>query len=300
LIDANGDVECDSCGRKFRVANAPRPTPTPPPQSFSFDEVSPPPVTPGVSGALSVDPGMRPDPKPALSSSGSSTCFGIFWTLFSLVFVVVGIWIFISEKNTYNRLMNEGVTVMGQVTDMQIDYDDDSNTYYASFAFKSAGTVYNNRESVSRSYYNSLKVGDRVEVLFAASDPNLSRLKGDFSPPNALFPLIFSGMGGLFTLIGFWVIWQGLGGQENLAELRKNGKISQAIIFDKWTTRGSKGRTNHIIAFRFAAIAEDGGQIEVAHAEYNPRAYRQLTIGDDTPVRYLPTKPEVCQLVDYP
>jgi hypothetical protein len=242
----------------------------------------------------------RPKPTSTLESSGCSLIFGLGWTLFSLVFVFIGIGGLVSEYINYNRLLREGIETTAMIVDLKAEDSDGSTIYYVYYQF--TGMVNNESEKIEDwdkvpySLYSTFKVEQRIEIIYAASDSTLTTIKADFHPPNPLIPLIFSGMGILFTAIGVMVVYGGVRGQYHLSQLRSNGLQAQRLIFDLWQDKDSDGDTTYFVAYTFKVPERGGDGKIITKAEQNHIAHKKYHIGDAVLVRYLPDNPGVCQL----
>jgi hypothetical protein len=291
--DGSSPARCAYCGTHLpQPANAAPPRPAP---------VERPTPAPAAADAAPLPPEYsrlkRPKPSGPREAVGCILLFGLMWTLFSAIFPVVGIGIFVNEQRDYNRLSQEGVTVRGTITALEIDDSGDSTSYYVSYQFTASlngdPTQVNARESVSSSFYNDLETGQKIDVLYAASDPNLSALKAEFGPPNVWFSLIFVGMGSWFVLIGLGMMYSGVKTMSELNRLRFLGRQVQAIVFDRWQDRDSEGDVTYFVAYAFKV---GPSQQIVTAAEQNSKLYQKYRIGDIVTVRYVPSQPTICQV----
>jgi len=242
----------------------------------------------------------RPRATSPLEGSGCALIFGIGWTLFSLVFVFIGIGGLVSEYLNYFRLQREGVGTTAMIVEMEVDDGDDSTTYYVYYQFtgvaNNEAVKIEDRDTVPYLLYSTLKVEQRIEILYASSDPTLTAIKADFHPPNPLLPLLFSGMGILFTAIGGAMVNGGIRGQHHLNRLRDSGRQIQGVIFDHWEDKDSDGDATYFVAYAFKVQARGGSGKIISKAEQNRSAYQKYRIGESVLVRYLPDDPTVCQL----
>lgn len=147
-------------------------------------------------------------------SSGCMIPFGMVWTLFSALFVVIGVGTYLADQQQYNLLTREGKTARATLTERYIDEDSEGDTYYVSYRFEVPAqgdlSPVSARQSVSRKLYEGFEVGQTVEVIYAPSDPGVSELKATFGPPQVMLPLCFTGMGGLFVVIGLVMVYGGV------------------------------------------------------------------------------------------
>lgn len=242
----------------------------------------------------------RPKPTTPYNGNGCSLIFAIVWTSFSFLFVVVGIGFYRNQRQEYNLLRQEGLLATGTITELVIDDDGDSTSYDVYYRFTAqvggTGRVLDQWQSVSKKEFESFRVGEQVQIIYAPSDPTISRLQAVFGPPDLVLPLCFGGMGSLFTLIGVALFLGSLRGLTTHGGLVLRGKITEAVVFDKWTEEDADGDAVKIIGYAFRATKIDGLLTTIAHAEINPKAYHQLAIGDQALVRYQQDKPDICRL----
>jgi len=291
-IGGDGRVRCEYCGALLPVEALPVKPPTVSAQpSRSSRAVADVP-------AQGLPPEFRrlnrPKVSPSLESSGCGLVFGLFWTLFSAIFVVAGLGFYISGIQEYNRLTREGIPAWATITELEIDDSGDSTSYYVHYQYRARVqgdlTRFEDQDSVSGSFYRSLQVGQQVEILYAESDPALTAIKAEFEPPSLLFSLIFSGMGSLFVLIGLALMYGALKAQSQLRALRARGRQAQAFIFDRWKDKDSDGDSTYFVAFAFKVDSQT-----ITRAEQNKVLYDKYQVGDSLTVRYLPDDPNTCQ-----
>jgi hypothetical protein len=236
----------------------------------------------------------RPRVSPSLESSGCGLVFGLFWTLFSTVFVIIGLGFTISSQQEYNRLVQEGISVLAEITELEINDSSDSTSYYVHYQYRARvqGDLsrFEDYDRVSASFYRSLQIGQEIEILYAESDPKVTAIKSEFEPPSLLFSLIFSGMSGLFLLIGLAMMYGAFKAQAQLRQLRSQGRQTQGFVFDRWKDKDSDGDSTYFVAFAFKVDFEI-----ITRAEQNKILYDKCQIGDSLIVRHLPNDPQICQ-----
>jgi len=282
----NGFVHCEYCGASVPVNN------------FSPQKNQPVQSNPSTMNdsnlPLEYARLERPKPSPSLESSGCSVVLGLIWTIFSSVFVVVGVVFFSNEYIEYNRLTKEGISTTAIITGLNVDDSGDSTSYLVYYQFRAPVngglTRFENNESVSSGFYSSLWVEQKIEILYAASDPSISVIKSEFDSPSVIFPLVFSGLGGLFVLIGLGLLYGSIRAQYHLRLLRSEGHQTMGFIIDRWRDKDSEGTTIYFIAYAFKEL---GGQI-ISRAEQNHTLYQKYKIGDTISIRYLPYNPSIC------
>ncbi len=241
----------------------------------------------------------RPKARTPISAWGGGCLlpFGLFWTAFSSLFLVLPIGMFYSQWQTYTLLRDTGATVEGVIISQRIDEDSEGDTYYVTYKYTAPlpqgdRQQFSREESVSSGLYETLKPEKRVIIRYVPADPETARLEQQFGPPSS-FILLMSGMGGLFTLIGLGLIGSGLRSIYIANQLARRGELAQGFIVERWTEKDSDGDTVYVVSYRFNV----SGGLPVMAAEYHHRkAYDKLQPGDPVRVRYLPHKPEICRL----
>jgi len=222
--------------------------------------------------------------------------FGLGWTGFSLLFVIVPVAVFIAEWQTSNLLRTTGLTTEAVVISRRIDEDFEGDTYYVTYRYrvpiKGDQMQLTHEESVSHDIYQELPPESPVLVRYSATNPDVVRLEGR---SRTFEVILLTGMmlcGGLFVLIGVWLIYSGWQGAYRAGLLARRGELTTGRVTHCWLETDSDGDREYFVAYRFAAP----GQPEIATAEYNRQAFDILQVGDPVQVRYVPGKPEICSL----
>lgn len=243
-------------------------------------------------------PGQRPKPRAPISkmSGGCLLPFGLFWTVFSSLFLVLPIGMFYSQWQTYTLLRDSGATVEGVIISQRIDDDSDGDTYYVTYRYTAPlpqgdRQQFSREESVSSDLYETLKPEQRAIIRYAITDPATARLEQAFGPPSP-FIFLMSGMGGVFTLIGLVLIGVSLKAIYTASQLIRYGKFAPASIVERWTETDSDGDKTYVVSYYFNT--SEG--VPVTAAEYNRLAYNKYQPGDAVRVRYLPNNPQTCRL----
>jgi hypothetical protein len=241
----------------------------------------------------------RPKPRDPLNASGNSLMFSLVWTLFSSIFLLISLGVLIKGNSDYKQLTQEGVAAKATITKWEIDNSGDAANYYVYYQFiglvNGTPVRFVDSASVSASLYYILKSEQKIDILYAASDPNLSAIKAAFGPPNAFSALIYIGMSGLFVLIGIGMLSGSLKAQKNLKSLRSAGCQTQAVVFDSWQDNDSKGNPAYFVAFAFKVTSLNGEQQTITRAEQNKILYDHYHLGDTLNVCYLPDNPFICR-----
>jgi hypothetical protein len=240
----------------------------------------------------------RPTPQrpPGVGSGGCDLIFGLGWTGFSLIFVIVPIAVFVAEWQTSNLLRTSGVTTEAVVISRRIDEDSEGDTYYVTYRYrvpiKGDQMQLTHEESVDHDTYQELSPESRVLVRYSATNPEVVRLEGRSRTFEAILLTCFMLFGGLFVLIGVWFVYSSWRKVNRASLLARRGELTTGRVTDCWIETDSDGDKEYCVAFRFV----EPGQSEITTAEYNRKAYSTLQVGDSVQVRYVPGKTDICCL----
>ncbi len=245
----------------------------------------------------------RPRPSTPVGAQGIvGIFFGVVWTLFSLVFLVLGLNTVLGEILLNLRVQKEGLVVQGVITKLEIDDSGDSTSYYVNYQFqaplKGDFTQFNHRQDVSRTTYNLLIVGQKVDVQYASSDANVSRLKSESGRSNLLSGLLFTAVGGFFVLIGMTIAVDAAKSLNQLDQLRQSGLKTQATLIEHWKDKDSDGDPVYFVTYAFQVVSSQGRTRIITRTEQQRKIYEKYQLGDIITVRCLPDNPDVCQILE--
>ena len=155
---------------------------------------------------------------------GMTLFIGIF-TFVGGTFFAIGLALF-TESVNFKRTAS---SAEGVVYDIETRSDSDGSSYYPMVRFTPAGA----EEPVEftggvGSNPSSYKRDQKVKVIYDPKNPEKARIDSFFE--TALFPLVFSGMGGIFLAIGLGFLISRIKDRQNDAWLRLNGKQVTAKI----------------------------------------------------------------------
>lgn len=142
---------------------------------------------------------------------------------------------------------------------------------------------------VSPERYDALSKGAAVPILYARSNPSVSRLALESSSAilvrEALMLALvaFSLLGGVGTLLA------GLRSCCRLIRFARCGRRINGCVVDCWVGYDSDGRPQNCLAYRFRP---PGAPVQLA-AAIN---FSRLEPGDKVLVEYLPRRPAICRL----
>jgi hypothetical protein len=253
-------------------------------------------------GDFEPETGYEPRPKaelpPSIAGEGCAVLFGLGWTLFSLVFVVLGGGFTLNEWQTYSTLSNEGQVVTGVVIDREIEYDsEDGDSYYLTYRYvvpapSGEQIQFSRSEIVGEDFYNGHPLESRVDVLYAPSNPTLARLNARFGFHNVLVASLFILFGGVFVLIGVGLTIAGFVAAKRTQRIKNHGQRTTATLYNRWKDTDSDGDTIYCVAYHFSPP----GHPEVVKGEISRPAYRRMDETNQMTVRYDPQKPSHCYL----
>lgn len=178
--------------------------------------------------------------------------------LFILPFVAAGlvvIFFAVREWNRYQILSTTGVTTRGEYTGSRIDNDDDGTTYYLSYRFETGEQVYIDEHSVSYDLYRSGEKGAPVDILYAPSDPSISRIAGTNTLTTPLFLTIFSI---LWNLISWGFLFVVVNGTRRDRLLAREGLPVQGEVLEARGTTSSK--SNYTVKVKYGFTPPDSRQ----------------------------------------
>ena len=91
------------------------------------------------------------------------SCFGLFW-------ILPGLLVFSSQRNSYNRLSAEGIKTTAVISYIEVIYDDDDSASHDAYVTFTAG----NGEDITAKlnyYRSSMHEGDHIEIYYDPSNP---------------------------------------------------------------------------------------------------------------------------------
>lgn len=247
----------------------------------------------------------RPAPSPGPGGSYPMLMLGILMVLAGPVIAVVMNQAFVNRQRSYERLSHEGRAATARVTRVEHDHgsDDESNHCKACFRFSAMvsdrAAVVETCELAADTDLSELKAGQSVDVVYLASDPQIIALKSGLQPPSGLDLIFGIVLGLMLTVPGLFISVRYALRIRDYIRLRRHGKLADGFLFDRWAEPGEDGSLNHV-AFAFMAPNSEGAEELVTCAHHNSGAYRSLSFGQRTPVRYMPGAPQICELVKYP
>lgn len=150
---------------------------------------------------------------------------GIFFALFGALFAGVGGFLIWMDA----RFAEDGIAAQGTVTDFATHYDSESGTMYAPVVsyLDDNGQLQRFTSSTSSSS-PGYDIGEQVEILYDPGDPSSGIIDSFFE--RSFLPLIFTGMGSLFVLIGGAMIFYPAYRRRAVSKLKSKGMRIEARV----------------------------------------------------------------------
>ncbi len=214
---------------------------------------------------------------------------GVCVALLLLGLTLIGAGWFLQQRHIHEvqLLKNEGVVAVANIADQRISENDDSETYYVTFAFTAGADdqrVEVQREvSVPESFYDRVEYGSKIEVVYARSDPHIVRIRALYTPGKIKYWwLIFLGGAGGLCLLFAWIV---LGIYRNANRLDEEGMSTTTVLLDCFEHSDSDN-TAYYLVYDLPGVGPIRHIVE-------KRVYNRLTIGDTFSLVYLPDNPKI-------
>ncbi|MFO0575233.1 MAG: DUF3592 domain-containing protein [Polyangia bacterium] len=204
-------------------------------------------------------------------------------------------------------LAADGRTLVGRIVSHSKQQGDDEPVFHVCYAYAvpAPGAPdqpprgYEACEAQSGPAFAALSEGKKVTVRYSASHPERAALTMGMrikAPGSTVWvslcfmvPFFLMSVGGTVAAIT---------GLRNRGQLERRAVLASAVVFDRWQDSSGES-TDDCVAYAFWAQPAAGAPVLVTRADCNARAYEALTVGQRTPVRYLPESPSTCELVNF-
>ena len=158
--------------------------------------------------------------------------------IFGTVFFIIGISIFVNERNFISR----GEEVEAEISDINAFGSSGRNHHNVYVTFEYEGKEYSN--VYLNTYLPGMHEGDSIEIICDPDDPSKITTKGS----SILFLVVFSGIGGVFLIVGISILVCHFHNQGNIKYLLKNGMKISGVITEM--SRDMKFEINGVHPFR--------------------------------------------------
>ena len=241
-------------------------------------------------------PFFRPRPQSVMTWGSWAFILLLFVLLMPSLFLFVktDISAMVKEWQAYRVLKESGIPLEAVIINPRTgeSANGESSSYYVTYQYtaplpQGGQQRFTQNEKTNQKRYVAMPPETRVTILYDPANPRTARLQDGGHPllPLMLFPKFFL----------VWLPLLFIDSSIRLIRLRIYGQITSGIVVDRWVESGSEGEA-HCIAYRFQALQPNGLSQPVTQADDNLTAYHKFKVGDTIQIRYLPHKPEVCQV----
>ncbi|MCB9134404.1 MAG: DUF3592 domain-containing protein [Anaerolineales bacterium] len=145
------------------------------------------------------------------TSLGCSLVFNLLWIAIGVLIEGGSLIVYRNNLAVYERLSREGVSTTATILKLELERRGSQKTHritthkvYYQFTGNVNGSPvkFEDVDTISQALYLSLQTGQKIEILYAASDPTLSVVKEDFAPPSLVFTMFVTVVAGLFAVMG--------------------------------------------------------------------------------------------------
>ncbi|MCC7451225.1 MAG: DUF3592 domain-containing protein [Anaerolineae bacterium] len=184
---------------------------------------------------------------------GMGGCGVLFITPFVLAGLIM-LGLSVHKWSNTIRLNTGGVTVQGQIVSLDVDYDSDGNSYYATYRFSPLDTrqSYTHRESISGGYYGKLSEGERVNVTYLRADPTLSRLADD-AGSSMTQNILLSVFTIVWNLLIFGLVIGSIMAYRRSKRLEREGRLIKGTVVSCKGSSDSDGDYTIKLKYRFCS-----------------------------------------------
>jgi len=206
--------------------------------------------------------------------------------LSGLFMIVIGWMIHQDNVRQVQLLESEGVVTTAPVTDKSISESDDSRTYYVHYSLvapvESQPQQFQHKERVSKSFYDRVEQGSKIEVVYVRSDPSIARIRALYVPGKIEYWYLL-GLGG-GGLVSWSIACLALGQHRRARRLDEEGMPITVSVLDLYEKADSEG-TSYYVAYELPDVGP------IRHTISRKR-YAQLRVGDPIRLVYLPDRPK--------
>jgi hypothetical protein len=176
---------------------------------------------------------------PRLAITGLNFClwFGGIWLFVGLPFLIIGLYVGAQHVIVNNRLDTEGRTIEGMVLTKEIRTSSSSQsrgrsssvpTYHVTFRFVTPSGLITSDAEVNLDVWDKLVEREPIQVTYLPDAPQHYRIEGQSS--GWVLPIIFTVLGGFFTVVGGYIFWRGLSQSRSREQLQREGFTTEATV----------------------------------------------------------------------
>ncbi len=222
--------------------------------------------------------------------------FGGIWLFVGAPFLVIGLYIGAQNISVNKRLDTEGRSVEGMVLTKEIRSSSSSHsrrsssvpTYNVTFRFVTPSGLITGNAEVNVDVWENLVEREPIQVTYLPDDPQHYRIEGQSS--GWVLPIIFSVLGGVFTFVGGFLFFRGLGRLRTKARLQREGITTTATVSD---VQASYIRVNDVnqcaVLYHYQ---DDRGRSHTGKEYFSPEEAGRWKQGDQVTIRYDRRRPQ--------
>lgn len=253
------------------------------------------------SSNSAVAPWVRPHRLPPARDSWFAALFAVFvggvWSAVSVDLMVASLQAVVAEV----MLIGEGVTTEAVVVARRQERDQERERSILTLEYKApldpapAARPFRLEASVSPEFYASIRKGSELPVLYARTDPAVSRLAAEWSVGVLFWPVIWTVLSVVpFLSLGVGITLSGIKRFGDQVWLARCGLRSKGRVVDCWVGTCGEGNPYPCVAYHFLS---PGGRPHHKAEQVDDSAYRRLAPGSEVLVEFVPQRPEICRLV---
>lgn len=249
----------------------------------------------------------RPPLSPSVSNGAGTLIAALMWTAFACALFVPEITRIYEHERIAAAIAKDGRPVTGRVVSHSVQPGEDEPIFRVCYdyavpvpgASSQPPREFEMCESQSGPELASLREGEPVSVRYSAAHPELVALtKGGRIKPLGLVAWVSPAFLALFILVGAGGTISAINGLRNRGRLERRGVLTSAVLFDRWEESSGES-SDECVAYAFWAQPAEGAPVLITRAERNGAAYKALSVGQRSPVRYLAESPSICELADF-
>jgi len=252
------------------------------------------------SSNSAVAPWVRPHRLLPARDSWFAALFAVFvggvWSAVSVGLMVASLQAVVAEV----MLIGEGVTTEAVVVARRQERDPERERSILTLEYKArlvpapAARPFRLEASVSPEFYASIRKGSELPVLYARTDPAVSRLAAEWSVGVLFGPVIWTVLSVPFLSLGVGITLFGIKSFGDQVWLARCGLRIPGRVVDCWVGTCGEGNPYPCVAYHFLS---PGGRPHHKAELVDDSAYRRLSPGSEVLVEFVPQRPEICRLV---
>lgn len=222
--------------------------------------------------------------------------FGGIWLFCGSPFLIIGLSLGAQHIYVNKRLAAEGRTVDGMVLTKAITYSSSNTssrdgsrnpTYHVTFRFLTRIALVTGEAEVTVDAWDALVEREPIQVTYVPDTPQYHRVEGQAS--GWWQPAIFTGMGGLFTSLGGFILLRARSRMRSGEQVQREGVMTEATVVE---LRWAHIRINRVqqCLLRYC-YQDDCGTSHIGTEHLSPDEADTWKVGDTGRVRYDPRRP---------